>query len=236
MEYIILFIMGTIIGSFANMLVHRLPENKSIISPPSSCPQCGKRLGVVELIPVLGWLILRGKCSGCSLPIPARYLLIELISGTLFVVFYLNLGFDFFFPLAVAILLLIITGTDLEKGIVPPALSATLLVVAIIFRILEGDPIDALLGVAVGAVPMVLMALLGAAGGGDFKVMVGLGVFLGFPYALMVLVFSFIIGALAGVFLLGKKKTVPFVPFIFLGTVLVLLAGDCLLDKYLALL
>ena len=111
-----IFVLGTMIGSFLNVLADRLPQGLSIVSPPSHCPTCGERLKAIELIPVLSYLLLRGKCRRCNTLIPIRVLLVELGTGLLFGIIWMRygLGFDLLLGCLFAAFLITIMVIDLE--------------------------------------------------------------------------------------------------------------------------
>lgn len=136
--YIVVFVIGACVGSFLNVVIHRVPNEESIIFPNSACPNCKNAIKPYDNLPLLSWLILRGKCRNCKNPISARYPAVELLTALLFVLVYWRVGFDWFLPVA-----LIFTTTmvalifiDAENMILPDVINYPLLVFALLVRIL----------------------------------------------------------------------------------------------------
>lgn len=240
----LIFILGLTIGSFLNVCIYRIPEGESIISPPSSCGSCGTRLKPVELIPVLSWLFLGGKCRYCGESIATRYPLVELLTGSLFAVTYWRIGLDWtLIPYGILIATLItITFIDLDHQIIPNTINLFALIVFLGSNLTLGyiDWKEALIGSLVGGGFLFLLVVLsrGAAMGmGDVKLMAVLGLFLGWRSALLTLFLSFILGGLFGVLLLllkrkGRKDAIPFGPWIALAATVSILYGNEILTWY----
>ena len=239
------FIGGLAAGSFVSVIAHRVPRHLSIVGPRSQCPECGTQIAAYDNVPVISWLLLRGRCRSCGKPISGRYPAIELSLALAFVITALVLRDDpgeLALGLVFVATLTAVTVTDLEQRIIPN-------------RILLGS---ALIGIAIAAVadpsslPERAIAalaagglLLGAAlaypsgmGMGDVKLAALMGLYLGSAVAPAVLV-ALIAGALVGVGIIlregaaGRKHAVPFGPFLALGGIVGLLAGDQLVDWYL---
>lgn len=252
-----LFVTGLVMGSFYNVVIFRVPEGKSIVKPRSSCGSCGTVLKAADLIPVFSFLFLRGKCRTCKSKISAQYLLVELLSGLLFVVLYLKFGFtlELFFSIYIMSVLLIVFFIDLKHQIIPNGLVLAGLIGGVVFfalRFWYKDAILAgaawyspLLGMAATSGFLFLIALLGmliyktdAMGMGDVKIFLPIGLFLGFKLGIMALIFSVVIGGLSGLFLIltklkDRKSQIPFGPFIVIGSFLSLLCGQEVLMWYL---
>ena len=241
----IAFLGGMIAGSFIGVVAHRVPRGMSIVGPRSECDSCGGQIAAYDNIPVLSWLLLRGRCRSCAARIPARYPLVELALGAAFVatalVFReqpaeLALGLVFVGMLAA------VTLTDLERRVIP---NAILLVAALIGLaiVVASDPasLPERLAAAAAAGGFLLLAALvypAGMGMGDVKLAAVMGLFLGRAVAPAMLI-ALAVGAAFGVFLMlrhgadARKRALPFGPFLALGGVVGLLAGDELLDAYL---
>lgn len=256
----IIFMVGLCFGSFLNVIVYRLPEKKSIVSPPSECPSCETRLGFIELIPLLGFLILLGRCRHCKSKISIRYPLIELAVGIIFVFSfsYFGLTIDAFFYLIFIYLLLAIALIDLKHRIVPNTLVAAGLITGILFYIpaalnlvldlpgwlvVERSLLDAGAGFLVGGLIMLVILLVsrGGMGAGDMKLMAMIGLFVGLRGTAVVMLLGFFMGALVGVTfmalgILTRKDALPFAPYLSLAAVIQVLWGETIWDWYINLL
>ncbi|MCK4410160.1 MAG: prepilin peptidase [Candidatus Eisenbacteria sp.] len=247
-----LFIIGSILGSFFNVVIYRVPRGGSIIRPPSACPACGTRLRAWDNIPVLGYLLLRGKCRYCAAPISARYPIVEVLSGILPVLLFIRFGasvpFYVFWPLSCV--LLVLSFIDLDLRIIPDWVTLPGIAVGLIVAPLVGllGFWGSLLGVLVGGGALYLIGILGefflkkeSMGGGDVKLAAMLGAFMGWKLVLFALFVAFFAGAVVGVIVMARKpkhwdSSLPFGPFIALGAVLALLWGESALGWYSSLL
>lgn len=180
--YICVFIVGACVGSFLNVVIHRIPNEESIIFPNSACPNCKNAIKPYDNLPILSWLILRGKCRNCKNPISARYPAVELLTALLYMLVYWRVGFDWFLPVA-----LIFTTTmvalifiDAENMILPDVINYPLLVFALLVRILfpifvsaeyfadiKIFPLNYLAGYPLWLVSLIGAILGGLAGGGS---------------------------------------------------------------------
>ena len=246
-------LLGLLIGSFLNVVVHRVPAGLSVVSPPSACPTCSTPIRPRDNVPVLGWLVLRGRCRDCASPISPRYPLVELGCGLLFAVMAVRFGLDpvlpaFLYLAAVGLALALI---DLDCRRLPDALTlpsypvaVVLLGVATLLGSQSGEPLRALLG---GAIAFALyfglcLAYPAGMGFGDVKLSGVLGLYLGWLGwgALVVGLFlAFLLGGVVGVLLIafgraGRKTAVPFGPFMLAGVLVAVLVGQPLADAYLA--
>jgi leader peptidase (prepilin peptidase)/N-methyltransferase len=241
----ILFVAGLVAGSFVSVVAHRLPRKESIWGPRSKCPGCGETIAAYDNIPLVSWLILRGRCRHCGAHISPRYPLVELALGILYVAVFLVLSDDAAevgLGLAFVTMLAAITLTDLEHRIIPNVVLIAASVVALAI-VVPTDP-DSLpeRGIAAaGAGAFLLVAALAYSGGmgmGDVKLAAVMGLYLGRAVAPALLV-GFAVGALVGIALMlrhgaaARKRALPFGPFLALGGVAGLLAGDEMLDWYL---
>jgi leader peptidase (prepilin peptidase) / N-methyltransferase len=249
-------LLGVLIGSFLNVVVHRVPRGGSVVSPPSACPRCGTPISARDNVPVLSWLVLRGRCRTCQEPISARYPLVELGTGVLFAVVALRFADE---PAVLpAYLYLAAVGTalgliDIDVKRLPNVLTYPSYPVALVLlggaALLGAESGSFLRALAGGAVALalylgLLLAYPAGMGLGDVKLSGVLGLYLGWLGwgVLAVGLFAgFLLGGVFGVALMavgrgGRKSKVPFGPFMLLGALLGVLAGDALADAYLGLL
>ena len=242
----ILFLAGTLIGSFVSVVAHRLPRGEQFVRGRSRCPGCGAEIAARDNIPVLSWLRLRGRCRSCGEPISARYPLIELGLGALFATTALILGTDDVAELALGLalctVLVAITVTDLELRVIPNAIVLAGAVLAVVILVqadaasLDERAIAALVGG--GALFLLVLAYPRGMGMGDAKLVAMMGLYLGRSLAPAVLI-GFAAGALLGLGLIARrgsqarKHAVPFGPFLAFGGVIGLWFGDEIVDWYL---
>jgi leader peptidase (prepilin peptidase) / N-methyltransferase len=241
-----LFALGAIVGSFLTVVAHRVPRGEQFATGRSRCPACGARIRARDNVPILSWLLLRGRCRDCGQPISPVYPLTELGLGVLWAVTYLVLGDDDAAELALGLVfcavLVTITITDLELQLIPNAivLAGALVAVAIVVATDTGDLDERAIGAAAagGALMVVSLAYPRGMGMGDAKLAGMMGLYLGRAVAPALLI-GFLIGALVGVALIARhgsearKQAVPFGPFLALGGVISLWFGDDMVDWYL---
>jgi len=237
---------GLIFGSFATVVAHRVPRQESFIAGRSRCPHCGATIAAYDNVPVVSWLMLRGRCRNCDGAIPARYPLTELAMAALFAATVAILGTDNGTELALGLtfcaLLVVVTLTDVDRRVIPNAVLGAGAVAAVAIAGI-GDPgslpdraIAA--GAAGGFLLLVALAYPRGMGMGDVKLAAVMGLYLGRAVA-PGLVIGFAAGALVGLALIARlgasarKRTVPFGPFLALGGVIALWWGNALVDWYL---
>ena len=242
-------ILGLVIGSFLNVVVWRVPRGESVVSPPSACPACGHPIRARHNVPVLGWVLLRGRCFDCRTPISARYPLVELGTGLAFALVALRFSDDVrmlpaylaFTGAGVALALI-----DLDVRRLPDVLVLPLYVALGALLAVAGDG-EALLRAAQGAAALfgffllVAVAAPGAMGFGDVKlagVIGGITAYLSWGTLLVGAFGAFLLGAIVGVILIvatgaGRKTAVPFGPFMLLGAAAAILGAGGLGDAYL---
>ena len=247
LEPLTIFIFGLIIGSFCNVVIYRLPHGKSIITPGSGCRSCTAPIRPWDNIPVLSYLLLRGRCRACKERIAPRYLFVELTSGVLYVLLWRRFGLTT--PFTVYALftssLLIIALIDLDHKIIPNIITLPGIAVGLGLSVwaLPITPQTSLFGLLVGGALFYLIAVVskGGMGGGDIKLIAMIGAFLGWQGALFTIFSGALLGSLVGMMLMllgkkGRKDKVPFGPFLSCGAVLFMLSGDDLIQWYLNLL
>jgi leader peptidase (prepilin peptidase)/N-methyltransferase len=252
---ICVFLFGMIIGSFLNVCILRLPESRSIITGPSSCPACGTQLTARDLVPVFSYIFLRGKCRHCGKRISAQYPLVELMAGVLFLLLYVKFGLAWQLPVNAALvsILIVVALIDWRHMEIPNGLVIALLVLgavqlaATIFTGVFGNWTSYVIGMFAGGLPLLLIALIcqlmlkkEAFGGGDVKLMAAAGLVIGWKLVITSYAIGIISGAVFGVILLltGSKKredAMPFGPFLALGITASVFFGNDLINWYLGL-
>ena len=246
MPAILLFPFGLVFGSFATAVAHRIPRGESVVTGRSRCPGCGETIAAYDNVPLLSWLLLRGRCRRCGESISARYPVTELAMALLFTACAVVLGTDEPGELALGLtlcaVLVTVTLTDLERRVIPNVVLAVGAAVgAGIVLASDPDSIGVRLiaaAAAGGFLLAVAVAYPRGMGMGDVKLAALLGLFLGRAVA-PALVVAIAAGALVGVAIMlargpaARKSAVPFGPFLALGGVAGLLAGDEMLDWYL---
>lgn len=239
---IIFFIYGLFIGSFLNVCIFRIPAGISLVKPPSSCGSCGHRLNYIDMLPVINYIINRGKCKYCKSPYSMQYPLIELLNGILYLLIALKYGFNLNSILYCIIvsLLIVVSMIDLKHKIIPDGLIITGAIIGIIFILLDRTIIfDRLIGLGIGLGLFLAIAVLtNAMGGGDIKLMSVLGLIFGIKGMLFIILFSFVIGAIISVELLtlkikSRKDEIPFGPFISLSALIYIFYGTEIINWYL---
>ncbi len=259
MEYLkaaAFLIVGLIIGSFLNVIIYRTPRKISIIKPGSHCLNCQNKIKWYDNIPIIGYLLLKGKCRTCGQKISIRYPLVEGLTGILFAAAYLKFGFTVEFLLALIFLAvgIVIIFIDLDFQIIPNLTVIIILILGIAKVLLvyftEGrSAIDYyLLGFIVGFGVLFVIRLLGqlvfkqeAMGWGDIKLMTVAGLFLGVGNIILTILFSSIIAAVIELTLLktGKRKKgdlIPFGPYLIIAMIITLFFGSEIINWYLNLL
>lgn len=242
---------GTVVGSFLNVCIYRLPREESLVYPGSHCPSCGAPIKPYDNIPILSYLLLKGRCRRCRKRISPRYPIVEALAGGAALAMAARYGWSLetpiFFLLSCA--LIVVTFIDLDHQIIPNSITypGIPLGVAASFFLPEVSLKDSLLGLALGGGILWLVAVLfqwvrkkEGMGFGDVKLLAMIGAFLGWKAVLLTLVLSSFVGAVVGYAALrlsGKDsgEPIPFGPFLALGALVYMLGGDQLINWYLAL-
>ena len=246
--------LGLLIGSFLNVVIWRVPRGESVVRPPSACPGCGVEISPRDNVPVLSWLILRGRCRSCGEPISARYPLVEALTAALFVVMALRFGASAELP---AYLYLVAVGValafiDLDVRRLPNALVLPSYAVAAVLlgiAALVAGEAQPLLRAAMGGAALyavyfaICFAYPAGMGFGDVKLAGVLGIYLGWlgwDVWAAGLLLGFFLGGFFGIGVVlvkkgGRKTAVPFGPFMLIGALIAILVGSDLVDGYLGL-
>lgn len=237
---------GLTIGSFLNVCIYRLPKKESIVTGPSHCVSCGERIKKHDLIPVLSYLLLGGKCRSCKAKISPRYMFVELITGALFILIALKYQYSVLTALysVFAAALIVLTFIDFETKTIPNGIVIFIFAVGIILTILSVDLVwyERVIGLFCVSLFLLLIAIIvrGGMGGGDIKLMAAAGLVLGWK----LIIFSFLVGSiLASVYGLifarrnhvGVKAVIPFGPFLAAAMVISIFVGQVSINWYLGL-
>ena len=242
-------LIGAFIGSFLNVCIYRLPRDISVVWPASACPQCGRKLRWFENIPVLGYVVLRGRCRSCGQPYGIQYLIVEIITALMFAGAWWHYGPTLLLVsrLAFGSALIVLFAIDLEHHLLPNAITLPGVIVGLAFSLFTAPGWrDALIGAVAGG--GVLYAIAAAyywarreegLGMGEVKMLAMIGAFLGWQLTLATLILSSFAGSIIGLGLiaLGRgdmKYALPFGTFLALGAALAAVAGQPLLDWYVA--
>ena len=240
--------MGLVVGSFANVCIHRLPRRRSLVMPPSSCPACGARVQARDNVPLLGFLLLGGWCRSCRAPISFRYPAVEAANGLIYWFLASTRGPSAatFIAMGLATSLLVLSLVDLDYHLLPDAITLPGIVVGCLASLVRQPPgpLEAALAAAFGYLGMLVVARSAewyygeeALGQGDWKMIAMLGAFLGVRLTLAALFIATALGAALGLLLIasgrgGRRMRLPLGTFLGVGGLLVLLAGEPLLAWY----
>ncbi len=241
---VFLIILGLLIGSFLNVCIYRLPQNKSVLTPSSHCTICNTRLNPWDLIPILSYLLTQGHCRYCNTRFSSRYPMIELLTAVLFVWCFqiFGLSLQLIKALILTSFLLIITFIDYDHQLILDNVllwfSLSGVAINLWMNILNVE--DMFFASILGGGLLFLIAVVsrGGMGDGDIKFALALGLWLDWQYLLLVLFISFVLGGIGSLLLLvlkmkSRKDLIPFGPFIALGTLISVLYGNKILSLYL---
>lgn len=241
---VVIFLFGLVAGSFLNCVIYRLEAKDSFLKGRSFCPFCRHSLGWLDLIPVLSFVLLKGKCRYCQKPISFQYPLVEIVTGVLFfLVFYYSVSvYQMIYHLIAVSFLIIVFFYDLKHYIIPDKVIYPAIIIAFLFSLplLMSDLSFVLSAFLAGGffLAIVLITRGKGMGIGDIKLGFLMGLLLGWPHIVTALFLAFILGSVVGVLLIllgkkGLKSEVPFGPFLITGTFLALFWGDKILNWYL---
>jgi len=239
---VIVSVFGLLIGSFLNVCIYRIPKNLSIIYPNSHCPKCKKEIKWYDNVPVFSYLILGGRCRYCKIKITPRYLIVEVLTAILFLSAYLKFGYSIeLFSTVILFSFLVVIGLiDLKTQYIYDVTVVPLAILGLIFSYftLGQSPLLSLVGFLTGGAIFLTIAYVSrlvykqeGIGMGDVKLAAAIGAFLGWRSTVMMVIVSVVFGGVISLTLLlmkkkGRKDYIPFGPFLVLGTVIMILAGD----------
>ncbi len=233
------FVFGSVLGSFLNVCIYRIPLGKSIVHPPSSCPHCGARIRPYDNIPIVSYLLLTGRCRSCRAGISIRYPVVELTTGLLGAALFLRYGLSLQFValLAFCSSLLVVAFIDIDHKIIPDIISLPGIGVGFGLSVLPMTPLSVLdsgIGILLGGGILYVVGLLyrwirgqEGMGGGDIKLLAMIGAWMGWKSLPLVILISSFAGTLigGGCLLLARRnlrEAIPFGPFLVLGALLCL--------------
>jgi leader peptidase (prepilin peptidase) / N-methyltransferase len=243
LEIVIAALLGAVLGSFLNVVIHRLPRGESLVSPGSRCPECGAAIAPYDNVPVLSWLLLRGRCRRCGARISPRYPAVELLTAAAFAGVVAVRGFDddLVLELPFVASLIALAGIDLDHKLLPNKIVYPMAVYGLVATAIvdTGDLVEHLIAGA-GGFLFLFVAVLAyprGMGMGDVKLAGAMGLYLGLSIVPAMLV-AFLTGSLVGLAIIARegaqarKKAVPFGVFLALGGIVGVLAGPELIDLY----
>ncbi len=247
---ILIGVIGLAVGSFLNVIIHRLPRSQSIVFPPSACPGCGARIRWYDNVPVAGWIALRGRCRDCHERISIRYPIVELVTMAAFLACYWRFGLDWILlpRLLLSGSLIVLFAVDLEHQLLPNAITVPGILIGVLCSLMLPPGLrDSLLGVALGG--GVLWAIgeawyrlrhIEAMGFGDVKMLAMVGAFLGWKLVIVTFVLSSLLGGLFAAVLLAARRTtltslIPFGTFLAVAAFIAALWGESMMHWYLSL-
>lgn len=250
--YIGLFIVGLVFGSFLNVVIIRIDDWKSIITGRSHCMSCKKQLVWYDLIPVVSYATLKGKCRYCAKPISHQYPLVEIVTGFLALAAYYLITmsglstvlsiFAFCFLFFAFCCMVVLFFHDVDSMLLPDSVSYVLIAASLLFAIVYYHSATSIIyGALIGAVPIALLVYPSRGkwmGEGDIKLALGLGILTAFPGSFAYMAMSFVLGGVYSIYLLATKQAklktaVPFAPFLIMGALIILFAGKYIINWYL---
>jgi len=248
---VFIFLLGAVTGSFLNVCIYRLPLDQSIISPGSRCMACGTAIRWFDNIPIISWLLLRGRCRACSAGFSIRYPLIELLTACLATLLFLRFGpsLEFIIYFFFSASLIVVTFIDFDHQIIPDEISLPGIGLGFLASFFLQEPgwLSSLLGIAAGwgSLALVFYAYLWLTGregmgGGDAKLLAMLGAFLGLKAVPFIIFTSSLVGSVVGLTTMalqrkGRHLAIPFGPYLAFGALLYLFFGPWLINWYLRL-
>ena len=243
LTYIFAFVVYACVGSFIGVCTDRIPRGEQIYKGRSRCDSCGRELKAWELIPILSYVLLGGRCKRCRKRIPVSNLLIELatsVLGTLAIIMYGLTVQGIAFSIITCILIEIAI-VDYKTMEISDFASLMIAVIGIALMIYDGSYIPSLIGMVCVSLPFLVLALFKTMGFGDVKLMAAVGLLLGYKGVLLAAFFGIVIGSIAAIVMKlrktkGWKSEIPFGPYLCIGTYLSMLWGEWLISWYLSLL
>lgn len=244
LSYIIVALFGMMIGSFLNVCILRIPKGESIVTAPSHCMACGKKIKWYELIPVFSWLLLKGRCSGCKSPISAQYPLVEAVTGVLYASIYYRFGIsvESLLYMSMTSALLALSVIDFRTYEIPQGFNIFLLIVGGLRVATDLDNwLLYLIGFFAVSVFLLLIFLITGGrgiGGGDIKLMAVCGLILGWKLIIVAFIVGCVLGSILHLIRMAVKKegaVLAFGPYLSLGIFIAAMWGEQILNAYLGL-
>lgn len=245
------FVLGAVVGSFLNVCIYRMPLEQSVVSPSSRCMSCGAAVRWFDNIPIISWLLLRGRCRSCESKFSIRYPFIELITATLSLLLFLKFGLSLQYVVLFVFCasLVVVAFIDFDHQIIPDEISLSGIVIGFLcsFMLTEPGWLSSLLGIAAGwgLLALVFYGYLWLTGregmgGGDAKLLAMMGAFLGIKAVPFIIFTSSLIGSVVGLSLMkiqGKDRhlAIPFGPYLVFGAILYIFFGPQIIYWYLHL-
>ncbi len=257
MFHLLAFILGTMVGSFLNVCIGRIPNGESIVLPSSRCPKCRTPIAFYDNIPLISYLLLRGRCRSCGETISPRYFVVELLMAGLSLALFYRFGFGFvyFASFLLVAALIVISFIDLDVRIVPDVISLPGIIVGLSLSVIGyfvvgesivvPSPLSSVIGIITGggfllATAWIYEKITGVEGmgGGDIKLLAMIGAFLGWPAIPITLFFASLVGSIVGLGCMlltgaGRRLALPFAPFLCSGALLFIFFGEDLIRFYL---
>lgn len=238
-----IFILGLLIGSFLNVCIYRIPREEEIVYTPSHCMSCSKRINWYDLLPVLSYILLRGKCRNCKQKLSFQYPAVEFCNGLAYVGIFLIYGVskETLIVCALFSILLVIAFIDYSHYIIPNGLVIALFVLALIHLVFDLNQwLAYVIGFFAASACLLIIAIIsrGKMGGGDIKLMAVAGLLIGWKYILLALMLGSILGSIIGITLMAFKiirrnQMIPFGPFLSAGILIAAIYGQQIIDWYL---
>jgi len=236
-----LLIFGLSIGSFANVCIYRLPKKQPVVFPASNCTTCSAPIRPLDNIPVISYLVLRGKCRDCNSNISVIYPVIEIITALLLLAGFFKFGltFDFLVYFLLTPALVIITVVDIKHQIIPDVITLPGLALGLVAGSYSIGYVNSFMGFLLGCGLFYLVAFLsnGGMGGGDIKYIAAVGAFVGWQKVLLIIFIGAVLGTFVGLFQIGvqkktRKNIIPFGPLLAVATLITLFHGNLLIKLY----
>lgn len=250
-ELIAFFILGAMFGSFANVIIYRMPKDMSVVAPRSHCYSCNKMISWYDNIPILSWFLLRGRCRSCGASFSFRYVVVELLMGALFMALFIYHGWTWTLLEQIIFVFALVTACviDIDHMILPDEFTLSGIAIGLLGALLSPERAfwPAVWGVVLGggflwAIAVIYFALRKqeGMGGGDVKLLAWIGAVLGWKAVPFVILSSSLIGSLVGVIIMIRSKgsmhtAIPYGPYLGFGALTYIFGGDKIAEAYLGL-
>lgn len=238
---ILFFCFGLIIGSFLNVCIYRIPKNETVVTTPSHCTSCGHRLAWFDLIPLISFTLLKGKCRYCGEKINPRYPIVELLNACVWTVTCAMFGMNTYSIIYCLLFsaLIVLSFIDINEGIVPDKINLFILILGMVMMLLDKQNwLGHIIGFFAVSLPLlVIAAATGGFGGGDIKLFAAVGLLVGWKLALLSMIAAILSASIFSIVLVcakkaGRKTKIPLVPFISIGIFISVFFGYQLIGWY----